>query len=733
MKLRSLLFMAFVFFVFCGAVWRLSFEKSGMIHYPASGAELVSLSAKIEAGGNPATAKLIHLGGVSTPYIIPSDVTFSELVTLEFENGAQIVPDTGIDVAIYSPENIKVGDRQHIFTGDGTVSFTQGGKVSPFWTGATGDGSTNDSPAFQAILDTLPSQSGSILDIPDPESFYSFEETVNIGEWKLINGDTNVDGTKNVHPGLMVRGPRGSNAITSDATIKYANSTSQDGDTYSVISGVSGDWNLVDNDGSIFKVVGSNQVRFENLTLDGDDKAFSGIHFDQNCKWCSVENVGIFNTSICIRLGTKYGWGATGAGSPLTASYYGYGGDPYYIANYTDYPSNGGYDSPFLRLINVFMRDSRVGLSQESSQALNTYIQNGSWNIDGVQSGAISSNYEIFAYGGSIIIKGGGISTDKDKVGLSVVDPRIRHLSGNFNLMVDSLHVEGDCDVFFQSTTTQSSPKVTITNSDLGGEDVYFRGGGGLLYMHSVTDIGDVKRDYEGGAEFYANIYNCEMNYLTSADDSGSNPPNCFIDVANIDRGVLTDAFTPIELFVGSIRNVTPNDGIDGKTEWRKKNYSSLNDINSYEDGITHTIDGVQYFNDYVSGIADETSTTIFEFDASTNSRVHTAFVEIGVRAGNNAAPIVKSESLRISIAVDDAGNISEAITPSGTGAVAIDAGATSLTTAYSVVQVGDIIKVKLVQNNEPDDSNGQISIQGKVYTFGSSARVFQDIYRSVN
>jgi len=125
--------MVFVFIVFCGAVWRLSFEKSGLIYYPASGAELISLSAKIEADGNPATAKLTNMGsGVSTPYYITSGVTFSDLITIEFENGAQL---SGVTPILPPPANIIAGKHQKIF--DGPVSFSSPGRVQlGWWAGA---------------------------------------------------------------------------------------------------------------------------------------------------------------------------------------------------------------------------------------------------------------------------------------------------------------------------------------------------------------------------------------------------------------------------------------------------------------------------------------------------------------------------------------------------------------------------------------------------------------------
>jgi len=202
MKLRSLLFVAFVFIVLCGAVWRLSFEKSGLIYYPESGAELVALSAKIDSNGYPATAKLINIGsGVSTPYYISSGATLSDLMTLEFENGAMLVPDSGVTIFVYSADNIICTETQTIKSGAGELHFTSGeGMITIMNYGGVNDGVTTgqniaiDQAFNSGCLDILINE-GSFL-INTPTIIRNDTVTVRgIGDGSVIKWDADYSGT----------------------------------------------------------------------------------------------------------------------------------------------------------------------------------------------------------------------------------------------------------------------------------------------------------------------------------------------------------------------------------------------------------------------------------------------------------------------------------------------------------------------------------------------------------
>jgi len=154
MKFRLMVLMVMLFCM-CGNAWGLSTERSGLIYYPTSGAALVSMNSSAESRGYPVTFKLTHSGsGVSTPYYITSGVTFSELITLEFENGAMFVPTSGVTIKPYGPAHIKAQQTQQVFdlSSGGTVAFSADGTGYPGLWGAKCDGVTDDTDEIQACM-----------------------------------------------------------------------------------------------------------------------------------------------------------------------------------------------------------------------------------------------------------------------------------------------------------------------------------------------------------------------------------------------------------------------------------------------------------------------------------------------------------------------------------------------------------------------------------------------------
>ena len=158
--MKRVLVLMVMLFCMCGNAWGLSTERSGLIYYPTTGPALISMSAAIESRGVDCIVKLTNNGsGVSTPYVIPSDVTFSELVTLEFENGAQLVWGSGVTNTMY-PDNIKALPGQQVFDYSGGLIFPEATEVSiGWWT----DGSAADSaPYWQQATDAMEGTFGTI-------------------------------------------------------------------------------------------------------------------------------------------------------------------------------------------------------------------------------------------------------------------------------------------------------------------------------------------------------------------------------------------------------------------------------------------------------------------------------------------------------------------------------------------------------------------------------------------
>ncbi|MFA6282365.1 MAG: right-handed parallel beta-helix repeat-containing protein [Candidatus Omnitrophota bacterium] len=92
------------------------------------------------------------------------DITFDSKINLKFNNFSNIAPATSKTITINSPENIEAGIKQQIFAGAGSVSFATQGIVYPHWFGAKGDGTSDDSGAFNIMADSL--SSGGTIKIP---------------------------------------------------------------------------------------------------------------------------------------------------------------------------------------------------------------------------------------------------------------------------------------------------------------------------------------------------------------------------------------------------------------------------------------------------------------------------------------------------------------------------------------------------------------------------------------
>ena len=150
-----------------------SIEKSGLIYYPTDGASTIAINSAIESEGYPATIKFTFGGsGVSKAYILSSDVTFSELVTLEFENGAKLVYSGGIaDMSALnhpiksswfaSLEDLQESNAKHNIIDDAWtissgVTFDQAGTVIEFY--STGAVSFSDNSIDAIVVSGASSQ-----------------------------------------------------------------------------------------------------------------------------------------------------------------------------------------------------------------------------------------------------------------------------------------------------------------------------------------------------------------------------------------------------------------------------------------------------------------------------------------------------------------------------------------------------------------------------------------------
>ena len=101
--------------------------------------------------------------------VVPSadDALIPDNITLWFTDTGGIQPAATKTVTIERPSQIKAGAHKQIFGGSGTVAFSNPGVVHIGWFGAKSDGTTEDTAAIQAAVDSLPSDKpGSVVLFP---------------------------------------------------------------------------------------------------------------------------------------------------------------------------------------------------------------------------------------------------------------------------------------------------------------------------------------------------------------------------------------------------------------------------------------------------------------------------------------------------------------------------------------------------------------------------------------
>jgi len=137
MRFKSMAVFVFVWCMLVGSIAWGATEKSGLIYYPTDGDSLVAMKSAAESRGYPVKFKLTHsASGASTPYVITSDVSFSSIITLEFEPGARLNL-SGATITLSHVGQIVALPTQDIFDGDGGVFVSTPGIFESDWWGVT--------------------------------------------------------------------------------------------------------------------------------------------------------------------------------------------------------------------------------------------------------------------------------------------------------------------------------------------------------------------------------------------------------------------------------------------------------------------------------------------------------------------------------------------------------------------------------------------------------------------
>jgi parallel beta-helix repeat protein len=146
----------------------------------------VTLQAAISAIGSDYKIVLVTPGN----WVINNSITVPQNIHLQISDGATFVPAAGKKITAYSPEHIIAGERQQVVSlannSTDPLLFTIGGKMSVFWWGAAGDGSTDDTIAIQAGVYTACNCNGNLY---FPASIYVLTSTINITAMLTLSGE----------------------------------------------------------------------------------------------------------------------------------------------------------------------------------------------------------------------------------------------------------------------------------------------------------------------------------------------------------------------------------------------------------------------------------------------------------------------------------------------------------------------------------------------------------------
>ena len=179
--MKRLMVLMVMLFCMCGNAWGLSTERSGLIYYPTDGASAIAINSAIESRGYPATIKFTFGGsGVSKAYILSSDVTFSELATLEHEHGAMLSWSSGVTITL-DPTKIDALPSQQIWDRDGGLIFSEPGTIPIAWNGViknieTEAQATKNLDNINSLIYTVSSVTGCLMTLEAGDYWFEASE-----------------------------------------------------------------------------------------------------------------------------------------------------------------------------------------------------------------------------------------------------------------------------------------------------------------------------------------------------------------------------------------------------------------------------------------------------------------------------------------------------------------------------------------------------------------------------
>ena len=302
--------------------------------------------------------------------------------------------------------------------GDGSAAWVRdySWNVNVKWFGAVGNGVDDDRPPIQAAIDSGAKR------ILFPVGVYAIGDTLHLGRWS-IDANGNVLGWGATRMGVTLIGEGQPNNGGTTPTIKWIGSV-QAGDNKITASDSVGTYSLITNDAPMISLIAAHYFRMENITLDGDNKAFSGIWTQGNSTNNHYKGVMTKNVKVGFRNGCSYDH-VNGL-----SNYWGRGGSPYFTANVYNMPSYGGWQNDTQHYDTCHFSGSLTGYASESAQAI---------MITATSTNFIGGSYPILLAGGWLSL----VSPGFDNIG-ATPSADIYVPTGVNQLFISNLHSESN-------------------------------------------------------------------------------------------------------------------------------------------------------------------------------------------------------------------------------------------------------------------------------------------------
>jgi len=115
---------------------------------------------------------------VGSAITVGADATIPDNIILWFVGPGKLFVNSGKVLTINSPSQVLAHTQQQVFDGTGTVSFTNGGIVSPGWWGfSSGGTAATNADAYNACTASLSATGGAII-IPPTGTAHQVDDTL---------------------------------------------------------------------------------------------------------------------------------------------------------------------------------------------------------------------------------------------------------------------------------------------------------------------------------------------------------------------------------------------------------------------------------------------------------------------------------------------------------------------------------------------------------------------------